>query len=102
MTNLPTPTIFLSTSDILHHNIIVCPAEDPVLQQSTFLSSGQLALTGGAGETGQVEGDASRSTHPVARVDVTATAGTAGPIPPEEKKKMSDICYVELSVQQRN
>lgn len=34
-----------------------------------------------------MEGAASGPTHPVTRMDVTATAGTAGPILPEDREE---------------
>lgn len=91
--SIHTLTVFLGSFEILYHNIIVWPAEDSILQKSTFFPCRKLAFTRGAGETSQVEGATSRPTHPVTRMDVTPTTGTASPIPPgtKDKKKKKKI-----------
>lgn len=98
--SIHTLTVFLGSFEILHHNIIVWPAEDSILQKSAFFPCRKLAFTRGAGETSQVEGATSRPTHPVTRMDVTPTTGTASPIPPgteEKKEKKSVFIYERLS-----
>lgn len=99
--SIHTLTVFLGSFEILHHNIIVWPAEDSILQKSAFFPCRKLAFTRGAGETSQVEGATSRPTHPVTRMDVTPTTGTASPISPgtegKKEKKKSVFIYERLS-----
>lgn len=85
--SIDTLTVFLGSFEILYHNIIVWAAEDSILQKSAFFPCRKLAFTRGAGETSQVEGATSCPTHPVTRMDVTPTTGTASPIPPGIKEK---------------
>lgn len=95
--SIHTLTVFLGSFEILHHNIIVWPAEDSILQKSAFFPCRKLAFTRGAGETSQVEGATSRPTHPVTRMDVTPTTGTASPISPgTEGKKEKKNLYLSM------
>lgn len=71
--------------------------EDPVLQQPALLSCGQLPLAGRAGEAGQVERDASSSSHPVAGVNVAAAASAARPILPEVVKFAENLFVFDVA-----
>lgn len=61
-------------------------AEDPVLEQPTFLSCRQLTFAGGAGETSEVKGAAFGPTNPVTGLDVATAARTSSSISPEVVK----------------
>lgn len=68
-------------------------AEDPVLENPTFLSRRQLAFAGRAGETSQMKGAAFGPTYPVTRLDVAAAASASSPILPAKTKGTDDDSY---------
>lgn len=76
-------TVLHFSLQIVQHAVKVHSTEDLLLHQGELLSRGQLPLARKAGKAGQVIHVALGPADPVSRVDVPATAGTAGPIPSE-------------------
>lgn len=75
--NLPEPplTALGRPLEVLHHGVVVDPAQDLLLHQAELLSRGQLPLAGVARETGQVVRVSPRAAHPVAGVYLPPAAG---------------------------
>lgn len=70
------PLTALSRSlQVLHHGVVVDPAQDLLLHQAELLPRGQLPLAGVAGKAGQMVGIAPGAPHPVAGVDLPPAAG---------------------------
>lgn len=74
-------TVLRRALQVLDHGVVVDPAQHLLLHQAELLARGELPLAGEAGEAGQVVGIAPRPPHPVAGVDLPATAGTLGTEP---------------------
>lgn len=80
-------TVLRRPLEVLYHGVVVDPAQHLLLHQAELLAGGELPLAGEAGEAGQVVGIAPRPPHPVAGVDLPATAGTLGTEPAAEEKR---------------
>lgn len=76
--NLPEPllTALSRSLEVLHHGVVVDPAQDLLLHQAELLSRGQLPLTRVARKTRQVVCVSPCAAHPVAGVYLPPTAGT--------------------------
>lgn len=72
----PAPLTALSRPlQVLHHGVVVDPAQDLLLHQAKLFSRGQLPLARVAREARQMVGVAPGAAHPVAGVDLPAAAG---------------------------
>lgn len=60
---------------VLHHGVVVDPAQNLLLHQAKLLARRQLPLARVAGEAGQVVGVAPGAADPVAGVDLAPAAG---------------------------
>lgn len=72
---------------VLHHGVIVDPAQDLLLHQAELLSRGQLPLTGEAGEARQVVSVAPGAPHPVAGVYLPPAAGALSTKPTARERR---------------
>lgn len=68
-------TILRGPLEVLDHGVVMDAAKHLLLNQAEFLSGGQLALAGEAGEAGQVVGVAASPPHPVTGIDLSAASG---------------------------
>lgn len=64
-----------SPLQVLHHGVVVDPAQNLLLHQAELLARRQLPLARVAGEAGQVVGVAPGAPDPVAGVDLAPAAG---------------------------
>lgn len=71
-------TILRGPLEVLDHGVVMDAAKHLLLNQAEFLSGGQLALAGEAGEAGQVVGVAASPPHPVTGIDLSAATGALG------------------------
>lgn len=81
------PTVLGCPLEVLHHGVVVNPAQDLLLHQAKLFPGGELPLAREAGEAGQVVGVASSPPHPVAGVDLPPAAGTFGTKPTEKERR---------------
>lgn len=81
----PTPeprlTALGRSLQVLHHGVVVDPAQNLLLHQPKLFARGQLPLARVARETRQVVGVAPGAAHPVAGVDLPPAAGALGTEP---------------------
>lgn len=87
--NLPEPllTTLSRSLEVLHHGVVVDPAQDLLLHQAELLSRGQLPLAGVARKTSQVVCVSPRTAHPVAGVYLPPAAGTLRTKPTVRERK---------------
>lgn len=83
----PLPTTLSRSFEVLHHGVVVNPAQDLLLHQAKLLSRGQLPLTRVTRKTCQVVCVSPRTPHPVAGVYLPPTAGTLSTKPTVRERK---------------
>lgn len=90
--HLPKPplTTLSSPFEVLHHGVVVDPAQDLLLHQAKLLSRGQLPLTRVARKACQVVCVSPRTAHPVAGVYLPPTAGTLSTKPTVRERKREE------------